>query len=56
MTGYEMIQNYDEDQMVEFLYHFANDVINNFGCFQMPNKESIKKFLEYEIPTNREED
>ena len=56
MTGYEAIQNCSEDQMVEFLYRFSNDVIDHFSKFQMPDRENIRKFIESEIPINHEEE
>ena len=50
MSVLEIIKDYDEDQMVEFLLAFANDTINQFARFQTPNKEAIREFLQREKP------
>ena len=53
MTVLERIKEYDEEEMVEFLYHFARDTINQFANFMTPDKNSIKYFLEKEIPHDK---
>lgn len=50
MTIYDKILLLDEDEMVEFLYHFANDVIDAFGKFVMPSRDTYRKFLDTEAP------
>ena len=49
MTIYEKILLLDEDKMVEFMYQFANDVIDAFGQWIMPSRDAIRKFLDTEI-------
>lgn len=53
MTIYDKIISSDEYQLAEFLYHFANDTINMFGSFVMPNKDRILDFLKKEVPEVR---
>ena len=50
MTVLERIKEYDKEEMVNFLYHFARDIINHFTNFMIPDKKSIENFLEKEIP------
>lgn len=50
MIVLDKIKNFDEDEMVSFLYMFAHDTIRNFGNFMFPDKDKIKEFLEKEIP------
>ena len=50
MTVLERIKEYDEDEMIEFLYRFSRDVLQHFSEFVMPNKENIRNFLEKVIP------
>ena len=50
MTVLERIKEYDEDEMIEFLYRFSRDVLHHFSEFVMPNKENIRNLLEKEIP------
>lgn len=50
MTIFDRIKEFDEEQMAEFLYHFARDVLNQFSNFVMPTKEGIKEFLSRERP------
>ena len=52
MTVLERIKEYNEEQMVNFLYHFARDTINHFANFMTPDKESIKIFLRKELPND----
>ena len=49
MTMYECIKDFDEDEMADFLYAFANDIINDFAMFIFPSKDSMKNFLKKEI-------
>lgn len=49
MTVYEKIKCLSEEDMAEFLYRFANDVVNAVSEFIMPNKESIIEMLEHEL-------
>ena len=53
MTILERIKEYNEDEMIEFLYHFARDTIDQFANFMTPDKNSIKIFLEKEIPHDK---
>ena len=50
MTVFEVIKEYDEENMVELLYRFARDTIDQFGHFILPQKERIREFLELEVP------
>ena len=50
MTFYDRIIQMDEETIVEFLYHFENATIDQFGNFALPNKDAIREFLEREIP------
>ena len=50
MTVLEKIKNYDEESMVLFLFHFSNDVINQFSNFQLPDTDNIREFLNKECP------
>jgi len=52
MTIFDGINEHvgDEEWLIEFLYRFSNDVINQFARFTYPNKENIRNFLEKEIP------
>jgi len=50
MTIFEIIKEYDEDMMAEFLYRFARDTINQFTNFILPSKEGIIELLERERP------
>ena len=50
MTIYDKILLLDEDEMVEFLYHFSNDVIDAFGKFVMPSRDACRKLLDTEVP------
>lgn len=50
MTIYDKIRLLDEDQMAEFMYHFANDVINAFSNYIMPSQDTYRKFLDTEVP------
>lgn len=50
MTIYERIVEYDEEMMVEFLLRFAKDTIDQFSRFQLPNRDSIREFLDRECP------
>jgi len=52
MTVLERIKEYNEEQMINFLYHFARDTINHFANFMTPDKESIKFFLRKELPND----
>lgn len=52
MTVYEKIKDLDEEKMAEFLLKFANDTINQFGSFIMPDIDRIRKFLELEFIGN----
>jgi len=52
MTVYEKIINLDEEKMAEFLLKFANDTINQFGSFIMPDIERIREFLALEFIGN----
>lgn len=49
MTIFDRIKEYDEEMMVEFLYKFSEDVINNFGNYITPSKESILNLLNKEL-------
>lgn len=54
MTVLERIKEYNEEQMINFLYHFARDTINHFASYFMtPDKESIKIFLREELPNDK---
>lgn len=48
MIIFDRIKEYDEEMMVEFLYNFSKDIINNFGNYIIPSKESILNFLNEE--------
>ena len=48
MTIFDRIKELDEEQMAEFLYHFARYVLNQFANFVMPTEEGIKEFLSRE--------
>ena len=50
MTIFDRIKEFDEEQMAEFLYHFARDVLNQFSNFVMPTEEGLKEFLSRERP------
>ena len=50
MTVLDRIKEYDMEDMTEFLFRYARDVINQFGNLVMPNKENIEKFLKENIP------
>ena len=50
MTVFEIIKDFDEDMMAEFLLMFANDTINQFSNFVFPTKEGIIEFLNREKP------
>ena len=52
MTVYEKIINLDEEKMAEFLLKFANDAINQFGSFIMPDIKRIREFLALEFIGN----
>lgn len=49
MTIFDRIKEYDEEMMVEFLYKFSEDIINNFGNYITPSKESILNLLNKEL-------
>lgn len=49
MTIFDRIKEYNEEMMAEFLYRFLKDIINNFGNYIIPSKESILKFLNEEL-------
>ena len=48
MTIFEKLKSLDEDEMAEFLYRFAKDVIDQFGHFVMADKNEIVNFLKRE--------
>ena len=50
MTFYDRIIQMDEETMIEFLYHFARDTIDQFSSFVFPSKDGIREFLERKIP------
>ena len=50
MTIYEKIVEYDEERMIQFLFQFANDTIDQFSRFQLPSKDVIREFLDRECP------
>lgn len=50
MTIFEIIKEFDEDKMAEFLLWFARDTIDQFSKFHMPSKEVIIEFLKQERP------
>lgn len=50
MTVYEKVIEFDEERMILFLIHFAHDVINQFGRFQLPSEDGIREFLERDCP------
>ena len=50
MTIAEKLRLMSDDDLAEFLYRFARDVIHNFSNFMLPDKESIMNMLEKEIP------
>ena len=52
MTVYEKIKDLDEETMAEFLLKFANDTINQFGNFILPDIDRIRNFLELEFIGN----
>lgn len=49
MTVFDRIKDYNQEEMVEFLYNFAGEVIEHFSNFHLPNKISIKELLEKEL-------
>ena len=49
MTIFDLIKEYDKEMMAEFLYKFSEDIINNFGNYIIPSKESILNFLNKEL-------
>ena len=49
MTVYDYIIELNEEEMVNFLYHFACDIVDKLEKFSTPNKEAIRKLLEAEI-------
>ena len=49
MTIFDRIKEYNEEMMAEFLYKFSKDIINNFGNYITPSKESILNFLNEEL-------
>ena len=56
MTIFERLEEYTEDEMVNFLYNFARDIITNFGNFIMPSQDSIRRFLDSHIPGTDDEE
>ena len=50
MTVFEVIKEYDKEEMAELLYRFARDTIDQFERFILPEKERIREFLELEVP------
>lgn len=50
MTVAEKLKLLSDDDLAEFLNRFAHDVLNNFSNFMLPDKESIMRMLEKEIP------
>lgn len=50
MTYYDVVHNYDEDTLAEFLYRFARDTVSQLEAGLLPDRNEIKKFLEKEKP------
>lgn len=46
MSNYDVIKNGSYEQMEEILLEFANEVIEDFGSFTMPNYAQVERFLD----------
>lgn len=49
MTSYDKLTSIEsEEEAVDFLYEFANQVIEDFSNFKMPNPDRIAEYLKTE--------
>lgn len=46
MSNFDVIKNGSYEQMEEILLEFANEVIEDFGSFTMPNYAQVERFLD----------
>ncbi len=46
MSNFDAIKDGSYEQMEEILLEFANEVIEDFGNFTMPNHMQVERFLD----------
>lgn len=49
MTNFEAIRGGSYEEVEEILLNFANEIIEDFGDFTMPNHTQIERFLDADM-------
>lgn len=54
MTNFDMIKEGSYEEVEELLLKFANEVVEDFGDFTMPNHVQVERFLDADVKFDNE--